>query len=112
MSDHDEKDSGVEAAQSAQASQAEHAEHDFTGPLSAPVKRLLRVFFVISALLFLVDFFIDRKIHQPAERMPGFYALYGFVGCVVLVLAAKELRKVVMRPENYYDPRDDGGEER
>lgn len=106
MSDHDEKDSGVEAAPT------EHAEHDFTGPLSAPVKRLLRVFFVISALLFLVDFFIDRKIHQPAERIPGFYALYGFVGCVVLVLAAKELRKVVMRPEDYYDPKDDGGDER
>lgn len=106
MSDHDENDSGVPSA---------HDEHDFTGPLSAPVKRLLRVFFVISALLFLVDFFIDRKIHQPAERMPGFYALYGFVGCVVLVLAAKELRKVVMRPEDYYDPKgdgDDGGEER
>ena len=109
MSEHDDKDSGVQSAKATQV------EHDFTGPLSAPVKRLLRVFFVISALLFLVDFFIDRKIHQPAERIPGFYALYGFVGCVVLVLVAKELRKVVMRPEDYYDPKgdgDDGGEER
>ena len=31
------------------------------------------------------------------ERWPGFYALYGFVACVALVLAAKELRKLLMR---------------
>jgi len=37
------------------------------------------------------------------ERWPGFYALYGFVGCVSLLLGAKELRKVLMRDEDYYD---------
>jgi hypothetical protein len=37
------------------------------------------------------------------ERWPGFYALFGFVACVALVLSAKELRKLVMRPEDYYD---------
>ena len=36
------------------------------------------------------------------ESWPGFYALFGFVACVALVLAAKELRKVLMRPEDYY----------
>jgi len=99
MSEHDEQQGGAADA---------HADHDFTGPLSAPVKRLLRVFFVISALLFLADFVVDRKVHQSAEKLPGFYAVYGFIGCVVLVLAAKELRRVVMRPESYYDPEDDG----
>ena len=65
--------------------------------------RLIRVFFVLSALLFLADFFVDRKIHQPAEKIPGFYAIYGFIGCVVLVLVAKQMRKVVMRDEDYYE---------
>lgn len=37
------------------------------------------------------------------ERWPGFYSLYGFVACVALVLAAKELRKLLMRDEDYYD---------
>jgi len=32
----------------------------------------------------------------------GFYALYGFVACVLLVLLAKEMRKLVMRNEDYY----------
>lgn len=36
------------------------------------------------------------------ERWPGFYSLYGFVACVALVLAAKELRKLLIRPEDYY----------
>jgi hypothetical protein len=28
--------------------------------------------------------------------------VYGFVGCVLLVLIAKLLRRLVKRPENYY----------
>lgn len=93
----------------------EHADHDFTGPLTPPVARFIAVFFVISGLLFVADFFVDRSIHQPAEKIPGFYAIYGFVGCVVLVLVAKQMRKVVMRDETYYDepasdePKTDGG---
>ena len=37
------------------------------------------------------------------ESWPGFYALYGFAACVALVLAARELRKLLMRPEDYYE---------
>ena len=36
------------------------------------------------------------------ESWPGFYGLFGFIGSVCLVLAAKELRKLLMRPEDYY----------
>ena len=36
------------------------------------------------------------------ESWPGFYALFGFIACVALVLAAKELRKLLMRSEDYY----------
>ena len=36
------------------------------------------------------------------ESWPGFYALFGFIGSVGLVLAAKELRKLLMRAEDYY----------
>jgi hypothetical protein len=37
------------------------------------------------------------------ERWPGFYAFYGFVACFALVLAAKQLRRLLMRPERYYE---------
>jgi hypothetical protein len=34
------------------------------------------------------------------------YALYGFIGCVALVLIGKLLRSAVMRDEHYYEERD------
>ena len=37
------------------------------------------------------------------EHVFGFYGLFGFVACVALVLIAKQLRRVLMRPEDYYD---------
>jgi ribonucleotide reductase beta subunit family protein with ferritin-like domain len=33
----------------------------------------------------------------------GFYPLYGFVGCVILVLVATWIRKFLIRDENYYE---------
>ena len=83
---------------------AEHVEHDFTGPLSPPVKRLIRALLAICAVLVGADLFVHRHVEAPLEGLPGFYAAYGFIGCAILVLAAKEMRKVVMRPEDYYDP--------
>lgn len=35
--------------------------------------------------------------------IPGFYCLYGFVACTVLVICATQLRKILMRREDYYD---------
>ena len=67
------------------------------------VDSLLRGFYVTCILLVLVDFFVHRHIYMAWENLPAFYALYGFVACVMLVLLAKLLRKVVMRKEDYYD---------
>ncbi len=67
------------------------------------VKRLLIVFYVICALLFLLDFVINRKTYHSWESLWGFYPIYGFVGCVVLVFVAKWMRTFLMRPEDYYE---------
>ena len=67
------------------------------------VNRLLRSFYVICILLVVVDFFVHRHVEMAWENLPAFYALYGFVACVVLVLLAKLMRKIVMRKEDYYD---------
>lgn len=67
------------------------------------VSRLLSGFYIICGVLLLVDFIVHRHIAHPWEGIPGFYAIYGFVACVVLVLIAKEMRKVLMRKEDYYD---------
>ncbi len=67
------------------------------------VKWVLRVFYTICALLVVADFILHRHIGFSWEEIPAFYAIYGFVACVILVLIAKEMRKVIMRKEDYYD---------
>ena len=74
--------------------------HVFDNPKN--VKRVIYALFAASALAFLADFFIHRHVAHPWEALFGFHALYGFGACVVLVVIAKELRKIVMRKETYY----------
>lgn len=67
------------------------------------IKKILRVFYAICILLVVADFIVHRHIYHDWENIPAFYAVYGFVGCVLLVLIAKEMRKFLMRKEDYYD---------
>lgn len=67
------------------------------------VKWLLRGFYAICILLVIADFIIHRHVGLVWEKIPAFYAIYGFVACVILVVLAKEVRKIVMRKEDYYD---------
>ena len=71
------------------------------------VRRVVHNLTVLCVLLLGADFFVHRHITHPWESMWGFYAVFGFVACVVLVLLAKEMRKLVMRDEDYYDRADD-----
>ena len=67
------------------------------------VSLLLRSLYFICAFLFILDFILHRHISMSWENIPGFYALFGFIACVVLVLVAKQMRKILMRKEDYYD---------
>lgn len=74
--------------------------HIFDNPKN--VKRILYVLYGCCVLLFALDFVIHRHVMHDWENLWGFYPLYGFVGCVVLVLIAKWMRTFLMRPEDYY----------
>lgn len=67
------------------------------------IRWILRVFYLLCALLVAGDFLIHRHIYTDIETIPAFYAIYGFVACVVLVILAKLLRVWLMRAEDYYD---------
>lgn len=68
------------------------------------VKRLLYVFYTCVILLLLVDFVYHKHAIFAWEGFFGFYSVYGFVACVILVIVAKYvLRPMVMRKEDYYD---------
>jgi hypothetical protein len=66
-------------------------------------KRIFAALLVLCAGLALADLTYDKHGHYAFEEWFGFYGAYGFFACVGLVLAAKELRKLVKREEDYYD---------
>ena len=68
------------------------------------VNKIIYALCAVCAGFLVADLFgYKHHLHFDFERWFGFYSVYGFVACVGLVLAAKQLRKVVMRDEDYYD---------
>jgi hypothetical protein len=75
-------------------------QHLFDKPRN--VSRLLNVLYGICLLLFVLDFILHRHISHDWEGLTGFYAIFGFIACVSLVLIAKQLRRILKRGEDYY----------
>ena len=67
------------------------------------INRVLRALIALCVVSFAVDFDYHRHVVHPFEALWGFYAIYGFFACVILVLLAKKMRKWLMRSEDYYD---------
>lgn len=68
------------------------------------VKILLGCFYASLLVLLIIEVFVRKHPHFAWEAWPEFYAVYGLVACVVLVVAAKYiLRPLVKRREDYYD---------
>jgi len=66
-------------------------------------QRVLYILYACCALLVVLDFVIHRHVYHCWENLPAFYPIYGFVGCVVLVVIARWMRTFLMRSEDYYD---------
>jgi hypothetical protein len=79
--------------------------HFFDNPRN--VTWMIRIFYAICILLVFADFVVHRHIYLSYDEIPAFYAIYGFVACVVLVIIATGMRKFVMRDEHFYDKRED-----
>ena len=86
-------------------------QHVFDKPRN--VRRVLVGLYITCGIVFSLDL-IDlvlpllgmgklRHVETDWDHLPGFYAIYGFVSYVVLVLIAKWLRGFLMRKEDYYD---------
>lgn len=76
-------------------------QHFFDNPSN--VKWILRILYGSCIILFALDFVVHRHTLHSWENLWGFYAIYGFVGCVILVLIAKWMRLFLMRSKDYYD---------
>jgi hypothetical protein len=70
---------------------------------SENVTKLYRGLWLVCTALIAVDLFVHRHEEFGFATLFGFHALYGFLACVALVLTAKQLRRVLMRDEDYYE---------
>jgi hypothetical protein len=68
------------------------------------IRRLRTGFYIVLALLVLPDFFLHKHtLFLPVEAWPGFYALFGFVACVAIILISKLFGFALKVREDYYD---------
>lgn len=58
---------------------------------------------IVCAMLLLIEPFVHMHAEVAFADWFGFNALFGFVACVALVIVAKGLRRILMRPEDYYE---------
>lgn len=76
--------------------------------LRARLRTVVRVCIAVLALIVVLDalpFLVDKEhAHTGAEKLPGFWAVFGLIGCVVLILVSKWFGKLgIMQREDYYD---------
>ena len=80
----------------------------FIAYLQKHLRTVVRIAFICLALLVLVDALpgiVDKEhAHTAAERIPGFWAVFGFIGCTVIILVSKAFGHAgIMVREDYYD---------
>ena len=68
-------------------------------------KTAKKIAYLILVLLIVVDFVIPRhEIHFFGDKIPGFWSLFGFIACVLIVIVSKWIGHMgLMKNENYYD---------
>jgi len=82
--------------------QGHEKEYFFDKPKN--IRSLFVLFCGLLALSLAGEFFIHKHVFFEWEEWPGFYAAFGFVAFVALIVVAKYiLRPIVQRKEDYYD---------
>lgn len=67
------------------------------------VRKLYLGLWVFGIAWVIPDFFMHKHEDVEFAATYTFYAFFGFVACVALVVTAKALRRILMRPEDYYE---------
>ncbi|MEK7702533.1 MAG: hypothetical protein AAB317_01040 [Nitrospirota bacterium] len=69
------------------------------------IKKATSIFYVLLILLIVADFFIPKE-HAVlfGESLPGFYALFGLIATLLIIIIAKSLGNLfIMKKENFYN---------
>ena len=68
-------------------------------------KIVKKIAYGILVLLILADFIIPRhEIHFFGDKITGFWSLFGFISCVLIIVVSKWIgHHWLVRDEDYYD---------
>ena len=68
-------------------------------------KTLRYIFFIGIGVSIVIGLFIPHEqVHFWWEKIPAFDAIFGFLGCIVIVLGSKALgHHGIQKDEDYYD---------
>ncbi len=72
----------------------------------ARLKATIRISLIVLTALVVWDaLFVSKEhVHTFVERIPGFWAAFGFVACVVIIIVSKWFGHLgIMTREDYYD---------
>lgn len=74
--------------------------------LNRDIKLTMILGLLSIAMELIVRLFVKTKYHFPWEEIPGFYAFFGFFGCILLSAFSKLLgKKILMKEPDYYEKR-------
>lgn len=73
--------------------------------LRARLKAVIWVCWGLLGLLVVLDIFVDKHhAHTSAEHIPGFWSVFGFVACTLIIFLSKWYGHAgIMTREDYYD---------
>ena len=70
-------------------------------------RAVARMGLLLLAVVVLAEWPLPLHSHFTLADFFAFHALYGFVSCLLLIVAARGLGRLIKRPDDYYDDRGD-----
>ena len=66
---------------------------------------VIKICYGVLALVVLIDVFVDKEhAHTAIEHLPGFWAVFGFIACTLIIIISKWFGHLgIMTREDYYD---------
>ncbi len=78
---------------------------DFLLEHQAIVRRLSYAVLVLLVVIDALPMVVDKEhAHSELEKLPGFWAAFGWLGCMLLIVISKGFGHLgIMQREDYYD---------
>lgn len=74
-----------------------------------PKKLFWRIYYICLIISLILDFYWlythEFHYHFSFQHIPQFFALFGLIGCMLLILIAKAMGIIIVVDEDYYQKR-------